>query len=499
MSGEGDWVKVDRGEPDGRAMARVVERIRKLLNVEGRTEAEAEQFAGEAQRLMTKYNLDMAQVAASGGGAEAGQERVKEKQDPGRASFKWQRELAAACAGAHFVYHFVAEGREHRGSDESGPDETPAKKRMRELRGWGLSLREIATRLEAEGLEAPRGGRRWASSSVQKILDERRLSKTSAHTFVGRRVNVVAARMTFDYLCQAAQRLCPFAGYTNSGYSWKAGFSDRLQARLYDRKRALLAEHEAAQRAAREAHQRKVDEVKRRRQEAFERQQELRRLHPRPPTAAETVAATAAGARVAATQAPSCSDHWHCDPEVAGHDCSAPDRARPCPACGVDRPPAAEDDGWSPGDGAEDAAGVDVSDIDGLDLEEPTALVLASQYDRDEMERNYEAAHGFEPGYFARLRAEGEARRRDEAERRERGELPETAAKPETEAQRRRREERERRAQERAQRRQEVARHREWAHRDKDAYWAGERAAREVGLDPQVAAAAERPKLGGRR
>jgi hypothetical protein len=32
--------------------------------------------------------------------------------------------------------------------------------------------------------------------------------------------------------------------------------------------------------------------------------------------------------------APSCIDHWHCDPTTAAHPCDKPDRTKPCPICG---------------------------------------------------------------------------------------------------------------------------------------------------------------------
>lgn len=34
-----------------------------------------------------------------------------------------------------------------------------------------------------------------------------------------------------------------------------------------------------------------------------------------------------------------CSDHWHCDPDLAAHKCWEVDRAVPCPACGQDPAP----------------------------------------------------------------------------------------------------------------------------------------------------------------
>ena len=31
--------------------------------------------------------------------------------------------------------------------------------------------------------------------------------------------------------------------------------------------------------------------------------------------------------------APTCPDHWHCDPKRAPHLCDKPDRTKPCPSC----------------------------------------------------------------------------------------------------------------------------------------------------------------------
>jgi DNA invertase Pin-like site-specific DNA recombinase len=46
--------------------------------------------------------------------------------------------------------------------------------RIAELRGRGLSLNQIADRLNDDGIQTPRGGARWRASSVQSALGYRR-------------------------------------------------------------------------------------------------------------------------------------------------------------------------------------------------------------------------------------------------------------------------------------------------------------------------------------
>lgn len=455
---------------DRMSLDRVVARVQKLLergkDGRGATEQEAALAMQRAQELMSKYNLDLAQVVASGGPSDASaSERVKEQKE-GRAIWKWQRELAYWVASCNFCYHFISTT--YKTVDVKQRDDSRSKadaevtELICDLHDNGYSLRKIGEHLEDRGYTTPTGGSKWWPSSIQSILgEERRFGgkqrriEVPAHVFVGRRHNVLAAQLMFDYLCEAVERACPYRGSTKSGYSWKEGCSDRLQERLYARKEQIIAEHEErvrAQRAAIAAERRRV---------ALERQQERKQLGPRSPTAREVADGLAATA-IDATGGP-----------------AAPDDA-------PERPAPAEGDVWTPGDGASAGPSPDDVDLSELDLEDPgTGLVLASQFDQNEADANYEKAWGMEPGTLAQRRAKAKERKEaDEASK--------------TPAERQRDAERQRKRGAKAKERAELARHREWATKDKTAYRAGADAGKDIGLDAQVKSRKDTPALPGK-
>jgi hypothetical protein len=98
-----------------------------------------------------------------------------------------------------------------------------------------------------------------------------------------------------------------------------------------------------------------------------------------------------------------------------------------------------------------------------------TAMVLASQYFRTEVEANYEFAYGYAPGELARIRAE-------------RVSVPAPIQPELSEKEKAAEHRRWQRSQEREQKRQE----REWAKKDHAAYFAGSEAGKHIGLDAQI-------------
>lgn len=94
-------------------MKRVIDRVQKLLTrsktSRGNSESEAETAMRLAQDLMSKYNLDMAEIEAASTNKETAAERVKEE-TKGRAMYKWQRQLAKYVAEANFCYHIIKSG-----------------------------------------------------------------------------------------------------------------------------------------------------------------------------------------------------------------------------------------------------------------------------------------------------------------------------------------------------------------------------------------------------
>lgn len=287
-----------------------------------------------------------------------------------------------------------------------------------------------------------------------------------SHVYVGRRANVITAQLMYQYLTQTIEDLVPIESnakrLSRSAMSWKEGCADRLCERLAQRRQDLIDEHDARVKAEQEAI-RKEAEAK--------YAASPKELTPNRDAQARHVEAVMG------------SDA--CDATGMG---SVPED--------VEQPEVDTDDTWSP------------SDVE-TELEAPTgmAMVLASVYDQEEHDANWEMAHGWEPGTLARWRAEQEERERQEAEEEAKAEMEsaEEPVKVETERQRMARERREAREHEKWRRRwareskaQARREAREWAKRDHAAYQAGATAGINIGLDTQVSAKSRAKQLKGR-
>lgn len=84
--------------------AKLVAKIKALLETKGCTEAEAQARVAKAQELLEKYNLDMAVLGQSGKGAQ----RSDTKNSGGL--YSWQRKLWQAVAELNFCYYFSLRG-----------------------------------------------------------------------------------------------------------------------------------------------------------------------------------------------------------------------------------------------------------------------------------------------------------------------------------------------------------------------------------------------------
>lgn len=75
-----------------------------------------------------------------------------------------------------YGYALLADGTDAKGKTryrlEEHPQEQAGIKRMREWRAFGFSLREICTRMDAEGFPT-KDGKPWQAATVKKILDRR--------------------------------------------------------------------------------------------------------------------------------------------------------------------------------------------------------------------------------------------------------------------------------------------------------------------------------------
>lgn len=182
-------------------MDKVIGKIQKLMAKtmeRGCTEAEAESAAAKVSELMADYNLDTAQVEAAGGNTnDAGGERTKE-QNAKKAMYKWQQDLMKNVAEVSYCYHFL--------------------------------------------------NTKWSSDKSGKSR------KSTVHVLVGRKVNVMAAQMMFDYLCEAIERLVPITSnkerLSRSAMSWKEGCAARLCERLATRRYEAEREQERQTREA---------------------------------------------------------------------------------------------------------------------------------------------------------------------------------------------------------------------------------------------------------
>lgn len=449
-------------------MDKVISRIQKILSrantASGTTEAEADTALKMAQELAMKHNLDLAAIEATGaanGNPNAPAERVKDELK-GRAMYKWQRQLAKYVAESNFCYHLIQERSEWVPAQYELDAEWLVNGKPNE------EAKHLQKRVDSDTYHAMK----WEDKNMYHRETDGRYKKTHKHIFVGRKGNVITAQLMFQYLTQTIEDLVVVEmNLTNaqrlsrSAMSWKEGASDRLCERLSERRQDLIAKHDA--KAKQEEEDRKAD---------------AQRAH------AERVAKTPKGLPA----------HHESEVKAAfeGMDAGAYDATGTNEAEDPERPDIDDEEPWTP---------------EGDEVVEPetgTALVLASVYDESEREANWELAHGYEPGYLAKRRAEREERERLEAEEAAKEEAEEVMdkveapVKQETERQRTARINRENRewaASRRRWAREDAAaarrEAREYAKRDHSAYRKGAEKGKSIGLDIQIKAGKEAKKL----
>lgn len=215
-------------------MNRVIARVQKMLTRakagRGASEAEAETAMRLAQDLMSKYNLDMAQIEAASTNTENATERVKEEAK-GRAMYKWQQQLAKYVAEANFCYHLIKTDSvwvQRHWSDEKPSDLSGRWERFNDLGG--------------------------APDNIKYVEGRRKV--VISHIFVGRKANVITAQLMYQYLTQAIEDAVPVENnaqrLSRSAMSWKEGCADRLCERLAQKRKDLIEKHDAAVKAEQE-------------------------------------------------------------------------------------------------------------------------------------------------------------------------------------------------------------------------------------------------------
>lgn len=445
----------DEQETSADATERVIARIQKLLaktkDGSGTSEAEAESATRMVQDLLLKHNLDMATIeAAEARGAinAPDVERVKEM-SKSKVRFKWQRTLARYVAEAHFCFHLI----------QTKTQWTLVDWKPCTLEG-DHSFHDVNVCRTVRGSSARERYGDYGSWSKESWVT------TKEHLFVGRRANVITAQLVFEYLTETIENLVPLEDnrdrFSRAAASWKLGCAYRLCERLSQRRKDLIEANDVrvqVENAARVAEAKAAHDAKIAAQ--------ARALMPNE------------GAEVAA--------------ELGELDRTA--RAAPSAHDNGDAPEAPEPDAepFDPGALEESPS-----------PETGTALVLASVYDEREREANEEIAWGFEPGHFARERAEREKEEAEEAQREAEEDMAAVDApvREETERQRRAREKREDKEDEQRRRRllredeaESRKRQREYDKLDHSAYRAGGKAGESIGLDLQLKAKAERKRL----
>lgn len=420
---------------------KIVDRARKILEVtkegSGATEEEIDTAMRRVQEMMAKYNLDLATIAASSAGKEApdSTQRIKDEETEGKTRFHWQRDLARYVAEAYFCHHLIAR-------------------------------KKIGGYWRRRGSQEPLPGGRFDVRPDAKDSDiwvERKW--VNQHIFVGRKGNVVTAKMMYAFLTQQVENLTPIEDnkdrLSNFAMSFKAGCAERLCERLAQRRQDLIDNHDAKVKAEQAA---VVAEFERKRAEKAAR----KALQPHAPSEAKAAfEQVTAGAYDARRPIGEVRDHVH--------------------------PPVDPEGPWTPAGATPDEE---------ADEPEPgAALVLMSMYDEQETDANIEFMRGLAPGTLARRRAEErewerqyeerEAKRRAEAEVEE----IERPVRDETD--------RERKARERREAREYEANRRRWAREDaaesrrmmkeyykhnRAAFAMGSKAGNKIGLDTQAGA-----------
>ena len=170
------------------AMRKIMALAEKTKAGANTTEAEASAATSVMQKLLTKYNLDIADIEARASN-KTEVERVKEDLH-GRAVYKWHQMLAKYVAEANFCYHEVRS----RSQWVEGHYETPKIKRQA---GVDTVMLEI---LRESSANARDDAQVWVPSKYKRI---------NRHVFVGRTANVITTKLMFEYLAETIENACP--------------------------------------------------------------------------------------------------------------------------------------------------------------------------------------------------------------------------------------------------------------------------------------------------
>ena len=191
----------------------ILERVQKLLSVQGRTPEETASYAAKAQELLEAYNLDLARLDEVG---EDGR-RAEEKFRGG--FYEYEREVWRYVADLNFCLY------------------------------WSQKVRIPRTKIDERS-------RQLRSRLARETVVVRQ------HRLVGRRVNVVAAQNMATYLLGAIERVCAdwlgekrSAGDLRSrrAVSFREGCADDITTRLWQRRQDQMTEDARREREATEA------------------------------------------------------------------------------------------------------------------------------------------------------------------------------------------------------------------------------------------------------
>jgi hypothetical protein len=179
---------------DDAGVERIVEKVRKLLNLAAKNpnEAEAASAAAKAQELLAAYNLDMATI---GQGGESG---AREEAKLRGGMYIYERELWSSIAELNFCKYFTT------------------RSRMKNKAG--------------------------------------KLQYSFQHRVIGRVVNTTSSKVMAEYLQGAIERICRERFPQNNQFflreavAFREGMSDNIGERLRQRRREVLAEQAAKKR-----------------------------------------------------------------------------------------------------------------------------------------------------------------------------------------------------------------------------------------------------------
>jgi hypothetical protein len=188
----------------------ILEKVQKLLSVQGRTPEETAAYAAKAQELMEAYNLDLARLDEVGEGGR----RAEEKFLGG--FYEFERELWTYVADLNFCLY------------------------------WAQRVRVSRTKRDAR-----------SEALVSRLARETVVVRQ--HRLVGRRVNVIAAQNMATYLLGAIEATCRdwlgegrSAGDLRSrrAVSFREGAAHDIVTRLWERRQTQVREDERREREA---------------------------------------------------------------------------------------------------------------------------------------------------------------------------------------------------------------------------------------------------------